>query len=91
MNQARKLIATILKDRIDDSLSLAENKNSEDHFFRNFSSRVTLFAPISEYEISTPYKTIACLERGGQYPAVIATSGWSHGNTITLVSEKKDC
>ncbi|KAM0798340.1 hypothetical protein BDR22DRAFT_859787, partial [Usnea florida] len=87
-NQARRMIVIILKDDPADQLPAAAEGRVEDHFFQKSSSRVTLFAPIIDYEISSPYKTIARLERGGRYPSIAAMSGWGHGQTVPLVSGK---
>ena len=86
-NQARKMIVAILKDDAGDQPPPAANRIVENGFlFQKFSDRITLYAPIAEYPISTPYKTIAWLERGGRYPFIAAMSGWGHGETTTLVS-----
>jgi len=85
-NRTRRMIISMLRDDISDQISAAEKGNIEDQFFHKSASRVRLFAPIAEYEISSPYKTIARLERGGRYPSIAAMSGWSHGKTVPLVS-----
>ena len=87
-NQARRMIVSILKDDLGDQLLATTKENVEDRFFQKSSSRVKLFAPIADYEISSPHKTIARLERGGKYPSIAAMSGWSHGPTVPLVSGK---
>ncbi len=77
------MIVSILKDDMADELPAAAMK---DQFFCKSSNRVTLFAPVAEYEISSPHKTVAHLTRGGKYPSIAAMSGWSHGKTVPLVS-----
>lgn len=86
-NQARRMIVCILKDDIGELLPAAATENREDQFFQKSSSRVRLFAPIAEYDLINPYKTIARLERGGRYPSVVAMSGWSHDKTVPLVGK----
>ena len=86
-NQARKMIVAILKDDAGDQSPPAANTILENRFiFQKSEGKITLYAPIAEYPIFTPYKTIAWLERGGRYPFIAAMSGWSHGETTTLVS-----
>ena len=86
-NQARKMIVSILKDDAGDQLHPAANGIIQNQLlFQKSPGRITLYAPVAEYEIFTPYKTIAWLERGGRYPFIAAMSGWSHGQTTTLVS-----
>lgn len=87
-NQARRMIVSILKDDLGNQSPSAAKENVEDQFFQKSSSRVRLFAPIADYEIPRPSKTIARLERGGRYPSIAAMSGWSHGRTVPLVSGK---
>lgn len=82
------MIVSVLKDDIGDQSPAATDENVEDQYFRKSSSRVRLFAPVAEYEIPSPHKTIARLERGGKYPSVAAMSGWGHGKTVPLVSGK---
>ena len=94
-NQARRMIVSILKDDVvDDQSPPAANAITGDQFLfqkspSNIPSKITVYAPIAEYEISTPYKTIARLERGGRYPSIAAMSGWKHDGTTTLVSGGK--
>lgn len=85
-NQARRMIAHLLKDD-DDQTVLGSNDNFEHHVFRKLSrGTITLFAPIAEYPISNEYKTIARLERGHKYPSVAAMSGWGHRDTTAIIS-----
>ena len=81
----------ILKDDADDQSPPAANGIIENQFlFRKSPNgdRIRLYALVAEYELPTPYKTIACLKRGGRYPSIAAMSGWSHGKTTPLVSGK---
>ena len=87
-NQARNMIVSVLEDEVGDLLAAAATENSEDQFFRKSLSRVTLFAPIAKYKVSHLERTIARLERGGTYSSVTAMSGWSHDETVPLVSGK---
>ena len=94
-NQARRMIVSILKDDDDDQSPLATHGIIGNQLLFHKSpgnspgkspSRITIYAPVAEHKISTPYKTIARLERGGKYPSIAAKSGWGHGKTIPLVS-----
>ncbi len=87
-NRARKQIISMLKDDTGDQLVASEEEGVADHFFRKTPTKVTVFAPVAEYAISSPYKTIAHLERGGKYPSIAAMSGWSHETSVLLVSGK---
>ena len=87
-NRARRMIVLALRDDISDQSSGAVSGNLQEQFFHKSASSVRLYAPIAEYGISSPYKTIARLERGGRYHSIDAMSGWSHGETIPLVSGK---
>ena len=42
------------------------------------SDEILLYAPIARFQISTPWKTVARLVRGGRFPTIDAMSGWSH-------------
>lgn len=85
-NQARRMIVHLLEDAIDETIP-GPNNNFENHVFqKSLPGTIKLVAPIAEYPISRPWKTIARLERGNKYPSVAAMSGWSHGDTITTVS-----
>ena len=88
-NQSRRMIVFILEDDVVDQSPPAVNDVIENQLlFQKSPDRITLHAPVAEYEIPKPYKTIACLDRGGRYPSIAAMSGWSHGKTTTLVSGK---
>ena len=86
--QARRVIVSMLKDDTSDQSPAAANEKFENQFFHKSASTIQFFAPIAEYDISTPHKTIAHLEREGRYPSVAAMSGWSHDKTVPLVSGK---
>lgn len=45
---------------------------------------LVLHGPIEEYPISSSYKTVARLERGGKFPSIGAMSGWAHGSVQSL-------
>ncbi|EAW25755.1 Ankyrin repeat protein [Aspergillus fischeri NRRL 181] len=45
---------------------------------------LVLRGPIEEYPIARSWKTVARLERGGEFPSVGAMSGWSHGSLQPL-------
>ncbi|KOC16892.1 putative ankyrin repeat domain [Aspergillus flavus AF70] len=45
---------------------------------------LVLHGPIDEYPISSSYKTVARLERGGKFPSIGAMSGWAHGSVQSL-------
>ncbi|KAI4285965.1 MAG: hypothetical protein L6R38_000258 [Xanthoria sp. 2 TBL-2021] len=85
-NQARKMIVLLLKDDTSDRLQTIVDGHVQGQFFQKTTRSVKLFAPVAEYHIPTPHKTIAHLERGGRYPSIAAMSGWSHGKTVPLVS-----
>ena len=86
-NQARRMIVSILKDDVDDESPLAANAPVDNRcIIKRSLVKITLYAPVAEYEIPTPFKTIARLERGGRYSSISAMSGWSHGETTTLIS-----
>lgn len=87
-NKARRIIVMMLNDEVSDQVPVAASGDFKEQFFHRSASRVRLFAPIAEYEISSPHKTIAHLKRGGRYPPIAAMSGWSHGETVPLVSGK---
>ena len=88
-NQARRKIVSALKDNVGDQSPPASNGTIRNQFiFQQSPGRIRLYAFVAEYEIPTPYKTIACLERGGRHPSIAAMSGWSHGKTTPLVSGK---
>ena len=91
-NQARRMIVSILKDDDDDQSPPAGNTIiGNQSFFQKSHDKITFYAPVAEYDIPTPYKTIARLERGGRYPSIAAMSGWSHEKdekTTPLVSGK---
>ena len=87
-NRARRMIVLALSDDINETPSAIVSGNLQEQFFHKSASSVRLYAPITEYGISSPSKTIARLERGGRYPSIDAMSGWSHGETIPLVSGK---
>ena len=85
-NRARRKIVSALKDNVGDQSSPAANGTIENQFiFQQSPGRISLYALVAEYEIPTPYKTIARL---GKYPSIAAMSGWSHGKTIPIVSGK---
>ncbi|GES66240.1 hypothetical protein ATEIFO6365_0013020800 [Aspergillus terreus] len=46
---------------------------------------LVLHGPIEEYPISSRWKTVARLERGGKFPSVGAMSGWSHDSVQSLM------
>ncbi|EFR02758.1 ankyrin repeat protein [Nannizzia gypsea CBS 118893] len=52
----------------------------KDYSFRRSpgSSSIVLQGPIASYPVTTEWKTVACLERGGRFASVAAMSGWSH-------------
>ena len=83
-NQARRMTAFILKDDDDDQSPLAAIGIIVNQL--SFQKSSTVYAPVAQYEISTPYKTIACLDRGGKYPSITAMSGYRHGKSTPLVS-----
>ncbi|KAI9763322.1 MAG: hypothetical protein M1840_000587 [Geoglossum simile] len=39
---------------------------------------IILCGPLANYPVTSDYKTVARLERGGQFPTIAAMSGWSH-------------
>lgn len=43
-----------------------------------------LHGPIEEYPITSCWKMVARLERGGKFPSIGAMSGWSHGSVQSL-------
>lgn len=45
---------------------------------------LVLHGPIEEYPISSSYKMVARLERGGKFPSIGAMSGWAHGSVQSL-------
>ncbi|KAK6815096.1 hypothetical protein RU639_008595 [Aspergillus parasiticus] len=45
---------------------------------------LVLHGPIEEYPVSSSYKTVARLERGGKFPSIGAMSGWAHGSMQSL-------
>ena len=90
-NQARRMIVSILKGDVGDQSPPVANGTIGNQFLflktsDRISDRIRLYSLVDEYELPTPYKTIAFLERGGKYPSIAAMSGWSHGKTIPLVS-----
>ncbi|KAG2411696.1 hypothetical protein HFD88_009252 [Aspergillus terreus] len=46
---------------------------------------LVLRGPIEEYPITSRWKTVARLERGGKFPSVGAMSGWSHDSVQSLM------
>ena len=53
--------------------------------YQNYSFRrpsmtqpIVFRGPVATYPVTTNYKTVARLERGGSFPTVAAMSGWSH-------------
>ena len=85
-NLARKKIVAFLEDDTNEDTSPASHQRLEEALFHKSATKVKVFSPTSEYEISTPYKTIGLLSRGGKYPPIAAMSGWSHNESLTLVS-----
>ncbi|CAG7949482.1 unnamed protein product [Penicillium salamii] len=45
---------------------------------------IALYGPIETYPISRKWKTVARLDRGGDFPSVGAMSGWSHCSVQSL-------
>ncbi|KAL5357169.1 DYW family of nucleic acid deaminases-domain-containing protein [Aspergillus floccosus] len=46
---------------------------------------LVLRGPIEEYPITSRWKTVARLERGGNFPSIGAMSGWSHDSVQSLM------
>jgi hypothetical protein len=82
-NQYRKRIALMLEEdtATNESTTVCEAgyEDFEYHFFPESPQTllIKLFAPIAEFSIRKG-KTIARLERGGEFPSVSAKSGWCH-------------
>lgn len=59
---------------------------TDSYYFKASPARdsLVLYGPIAEYPISTSYKTVAHLVRGGSFPSIGAMSGWSHSSVHAL-------
>lgn len=82
------MIVHLLEDAIDEIIPIQTTALRTMFSRSRFRAPESSIAPIAEYPISSPWKTIARAERRYKYPSVTAMSGWSHGDTITTVSGK---
>ena len=84
-NREQRLIRCLLEDHeINDNEPVINT--FQHHVFVKTSLSLKVLAPLADYPLSTEWKTIARLERGGKDPLVSAMSGWAHNENTTVVS-----
>jgi hypothetical protein len=86
VNRERKLIKCILEDHEVDDLGPVVDAFPHHVFLKTSPLYMKLLGPLAGYPLSTEWKTIARLERGGKYPHASAMSGWAHDDNTTVVS-----
>ena len=85
-NRDRKLIKCLLKDHKVDQVRPLVDTFPHHFFLKTTPHHIKLLGPLADYPLSTKWKTIARLERGGKYPHVSAMSGWAHDDNTIVVS-----